>query len=55
MNFTATPRGSSSPSNTLDLLGHRADIPDAEKTPGKYRLHELSYPKQISYARITVW
>ena len=49
--FTATPRGGSSPSNTLDLLGNRVHEPG---TPGGYKLHGLSYPNKTSYARIRV-
>ena len=53
--FTATIRGGSPPSNTLELLGYRAHTPEAARTPGKYKLHQLTYPNKISYARIRLW
>jgi hypothetical protein len=52
--FTATPRGGSPPSPTLDVLGYRAHEPGTPRTPGKYKLHGLSYPNKISYARIRI-
>ncbi len=53
--FTATPRGGSSPSRTLDLLGYRAYTPDTPITRTKYKLHDIKSPTKISYARIRLW
>ena len=35
--------------------GYRAHTPDTARTPGKYKLHGLTYPNKISYARIRLW
>jgi len=50
--FTATARGGSPTSTTLDLLGYRVYSPDADRTLGKYPQHAISTPNRISYARI---
>ena len=53
--FTATTRGGSPPSETLDVLGSRAHTPDTPRTAGKYKQHEMTFPNKISYARIRLW
>ena len=50
--FTATPRGGSPPSDTLDLLGYRVHTPGTPRHGSKYKLHPMTYPEKISYARI---
>jgi hypothetical protein len=50
--FTATPRAGSPPSDTLDLLGYRLHTPGAPRHGSKYKLHPMTYPNKISYARI---
>ena len=45
--FTATTRGGSPSSNTLDLLGYRVHDPDADRTLGKYPQHAISAPNKI--------